>query len=121
MSGHPNMRLNRGRLKLQSPRPLFWKPPHSTNCLEFITTGKQADSRISNFIQQKFCGKTIWSCGVHSKPPSLFLNQIIQSSDCSVLQVSHFAPPINYSPLRPGRGLYGSTARLTPSHSGAHI
>lgn len=69
---------------------LFWKLLHSTNCLEFIKTGKQADSRFSNFIQQKICGKQFGHVGTLKTTITLFLNQIIQSSDCSMLQVSHF-------------------------------
>lgn len=72
------------------PAPLFWKLPHSTNCLEFIKTGKQADSRISNFIQQKFREKQFGHVGTLKTTITLFLNQITQSGDCSVLRVPHF-------------------------------
>lgn len=89
MSGHPYM--TKQMLAGHShPTTLFWKLPHSTNCLEFIKTGKQADSRISSFIQQKFCEKQFGHVGKLKTTITLFLNQIFQSSDCRMPQVSHF-------------------------------
>lgn len=52
--------------------------------------GKQADSRISSFIQQKFCEKQCGHVGALKTTSTLFPNRIFQSSDCSLLQVSHF-------------------------------
>lgn len=79
--------------------PLFWKLLHSANCLEFIKIGKQAESRISNFIQQKFCEKQFGHVGMLKIIITLFLNQIlIQSSDCIL--------SLDYNPLlRCGPGL----------------
>lgn len=49
--------------------------------------GKQADSRISSFIQQKFCGKQFGHVDVPQTTITLFLNPISQSSDSSLLPV----------------------------------
>lgn len=51
---------------------------------------KQADSRISSFIQQKFCEKQFGHVGTLKTAVTLFLNQTFQSSDYSMFQVSHF-------------------------------
>lgn len=91
--------------------PLFWKLLHSANCLEFIKTGKQAESRISNFIQQKFCEKQFGHVGMLKIIITLFLNQIFQSSDCVLLE-SVSQPCLEIWARAP----YGSAARLTPSH-----
>lgn len=49
--------------------------------------GKQAESRISRFIQQKFCGKQFGHVDVPQTTITLFLNPISQSSDCGLLPV----------------------------------
>jgi len=91
--------------------PLFWKLLHSANCLEFIKTGKQAKSHISNFIQQKFCEKQFGHVGMLKIIITLFLNQIFQSSDC-ILFESVSQPSLEIWVRAP----CGSAARLTPSH-----
>lgn len=48
---------------------------------------KQAESRISRFIQQKFCGKQFGHVDVPQTTITLFLNPISQSSDCGLLPV----------------------------------
>lgn len=102
------------RQMLAGPRqsiPPFWKLLHSANCLEFIKTGKQAESRISNFIQQKFCEKQFGHVGMLKIIITLFLNQIFQSSDCILVEsVSQLSLEMW------ARAPYGSAARLTPSY-----
>lgn len=52
-----------------------------------LEMGKQAESRISRFIQQKFCGKQFGHVDVPQTTITLFLNPISQSSDCRLLPV----------------------------------
>lgn len=49
--------------------------------------GKQAESSISRFIQQKFCGKQFGHVDVPQTTITLFLNPISQSSDFGLLPV----------------------------------
>ena len=90
MSGHPNMRLNRGWLVAVTPPLCFG----SSHILQTVWNSLQQENRLTVVFQILFSRSSVENNLVmraHSKPPSLFLNQIIQSSDCSVLQVSHFA------------------------------
>lgn len=52
--------------------------------------GKQADSRISSFIQQKFCEKQFGHVDMPWTTITMFLNQSFLSSDSYLLQASHF-------------------------------
>lgn len=71
-----------------------------------LEMGKQADSRISSFIQQKFCGKQFGHVDVPQTTITLFLNPTSQSSDSSLLPVppsqswEETAPSARFEPVR---------------------
>lgn len=71
-----------------------------------LEMGKQADSRISSFIQQKFCGKQFGHVDVPQTTITLFLNPISQSSDFSLLPVppsqswEETTPSSRFEPVR---------------------
>lgn len=62
--------------------PLCFGSSHTLQTVwNSLEMGKQTDSRISSFIQQKFCGKQFGHVDVPQTTITLFLNPIAQSSD----------------------------------------
>lgn len=87
MSGQPCVRQSERWLGPVIP-PLCFGSSHTLQTVwNSLEMGKQADSRISSFIQQKLCGKQFSHVDVPQTTFTLFLNPIPQSSDFSLLPV----------------------------------
>ena len=118
MSGHPNMRLNRGWLVAVTP-PLCFGRSH---ILQTVWNSLRQENRLTVVFQILFSTSSVENNLVmraHSKPPSLCFSTKSFSQVTAVcfkfhtLQISDkLQPPETWV-----RAPYGSTARLTPSHS----
>lgn len=122
MSGHPNMRLNRGRPVAVTHFPSVLEAPTFYK-LSGIHYNRKTELTVvfQIFIQQKFCGKQFECAGTLKTTITVSQpNHSVKWLQCA----SSFTlckSPINYSPLRPGRGSLWKHSQVNSSHSRAHI